>query len=345
VYTIVDPFCLSASIAYCALRFLSVILKLALIPRQAAGLLRGYRKHLKEVQATKSGFALCPTSSAALADLESQIPAISNFFGPGSFVEKAPNWASYRIFDIPRNIVTIDDNNNITQSIVSPDMLCSALAEATGTPPAAATLTAPSLAYPHNYSTTWIVRLPNGSPPLPRSLLLFGARATTRLLPNKPTIIQCDRCYQWHNKRSCARPARCRLCGSTSNPEAEHPPCGSTPHNCPPCCLHCRGPHPADSIECLLRPKPGRPLTKAQKAEIRQSCSSARLRVCSSTGCLKPIPGNDQMDHSPTTIEPAVARPTTPPPGQPPSIPPATEKAVRFANRFSLPDSIFSSYE
>ena len=299
--------------------------------------------YLKEVQTVKSGFALCPISPTDLPALEACIPAITNFFGNDSRVEKASNWTSYRITNVPRSITVINDHAEATTSPITPEILLTALAEATGSTPAAASQTASSIASPHDYSSSWIARYPSDTPPLPRSLLLFGARTTIRLLPAKTTTIQCSRCFQWHNERSCARPARCRLCGSTEHSEADHPICSSTPHDCPPRCLHCHGPHAADSLECLLRPRPkAPPLSKTQKSQIRQTSAEARLRIRSSAGCTltaatESATTTDSMDHthSDTTDPPitqSLNRPQTPPTAQPPTVPPVTDKAVRFSS-------------
>lgn len=299
--------------------------------------------YLREVQAVKTGFALCPSSPSDLPALEACIPAITSFFGKDSHVEKASNWTSYRITNVPRSITVISDLAEVTTSPITPEILLTAIAEAIGATPAAASQTTSSIANPHDYSSSWIVRFPNDIPSLPRSLLLFGARTAIRLLPVKTTTIQCSRCFQWHNRRSCARPARCRLCGSTGHNEANHPICSSTPHDCPSRCLHCHGPHAADSLECLLRPRPNAsPLSKAQKTQIRQTCAEARLRICNSAGCslktaTEATAVTDSMDytHSSTTdpsTTPHLNRPQTPPIAQPPEMPPMTDKAVRFCS-------------
>lgn len=289
-------------------------------------------KHIKEVQAIRTGFALQPSTET---NPESLFPAITKFFGSDSYVEKANNWQSYRISSIPRNITNFDGLGQLIQDTVSPQLMITALAEATGTTPAAATQTKASLNTPYNYSTDWIVRFPENTPPLPRNLSILGVRASVRVLPNRVKIIQCDRCFQWHNKRSCARPARCRLCGSAEHTEDNHPNCSLELHQCPPRCLHCHGPHPADSPECLLRPTPkGNKLSKQQIARIRQTCAKARLAASSSAGCSKakptspPIgPDSDQMED--TTSSPP--RSLTPPPRMA-TEPPATARRQHFAS-------------
>jgi hypothetical protein len=89
----------------------------------------------------------------------------------------------------------IGDHAKVTTSPITLEILLSALAEATGTTPAAASQTASSTASPHDYSLSWIVRFPSDIPSLPRRLLLLRARTTLRLLPAKTIIIQCSRCF------------------------------------------------------------------------------------------------------------------------------------------------------
>jgi hypothetical protein len=58
---------------------------------------------LKDVQATKTGFALCPSSPNALKDLEARKDTISSVFGQ-CLVERGSRWVSYRITNVPRKI-------------------------------------------------------------------------------------------------------------------------------------------------------------------------------------------------------------------------------------------------
>ena len=110
--------------------------------------------------------------------------------------------------------------------------------------------------------------------------------------------VQCSRCWNWHNARCCARPPKCRLCGSSEHlEEGHHNGCVTpSPHQCPPRCLHCHGPHPADSPTCPLRPVQGRTtLTKGQKLEIRKSCSAALSQARLEMGCqTQPPPSSPQ---------------------------------------------------
>ncbi|EED14677.1 conserved hypothetical protein [Talaromyces stipitatus ATCC 10500] len=58
---------------------------------------------LKEVQTTKTGFALCPSSPEALLALEAQKEIISAFF-VNCQIERSSRWVSYRVTNVPRKI-------------------------------------------------------------------------------------------------------------------------------------------------------------------------------------------------------------------------------------------------
>ena len=83
----------------------------------------------------------------------------------------------------------ISDHAEVTTSPITPEILLTAISEAIGATPAAASQTTSSIANPHDYSSSWIVRFPNDIHSLPRSLLLFGARTAIRFLPVKTTTI------------------------------------------------------------------------------------------------------------------------------------------------------------
>jgi hypothetical protein len=164
---------------------------------------------------------------------------------------------------------------------------------------------------------------------VPHQLRLFGTVTTARLLARKTTTVQCSRCWNWHNSRCCARPPKCRLCGSSEHlEEGHHNRCDTpSPHQCPSRCLHCHGPHPADSPTCLLRPSQGRiAFTKGQKLEIRKSCSAALSQARLENGCqTQPPPPPPSPQAGNTRDDMAIDRTATPVPdstspfSQPPS--------------------------
>lgn len=161
------------------------------------------------------------------------------------------------------------------------------------------------------YQKNWVTLYPEGFL-LPKNIPLFGVRVQTKLLPKKSKTPQCSKCFGWHNERSCSRPQRCRICGSTKHVENEHASCApETEHKCPPKCANCHGPHPADSLECLIRPKKDQKLpTRSEIAKIRQAASAARMRLVAAH--CKPI--STQQSTQVTTADDYTnnAPPTTP---------------------------------
>ena len=307
---------------------------------------------LKEVQTTKTGFALCPASPDALKVLEARRDIITSFFGQYP-LERGSRWVSYRVTNVPRKVGQITADGKYTLVPVDSHAVAQAVLEATKLSPASVTETTYSVTNPTLPYSCWFVNFPEGTPAaIPRQLRLFGTVATTAYLPRKTTIVQCSRCWMWHNARSCARPPRCRLCGSTEHSEEGHSNrCNSpSPHLCPPRCVHCHGPHPADCTDCPLRARTGNAPTKLQRSEIRSSCSAKQLRTRAKAGCTyTPI---DQMaidstittapsPSTPPTLSPRASspslRPTTPPPPSPLQHPPSTARAVRSEDRRASP--------
>jgi hypothetical protein len=302
---------------------------------------------LKEVQTIKTGFALCPASMEALSILEAQKEVISIYFG-NCQVERSSRWTSYRVTNLPRKIGQII-NGQYSMIPVDPTILSAEITEKTGHRPISVSETTASAANANSLSSSWFINFSEDSKAsLSTRLYLFGTITNARFLTRKITIIQCNRCWKWHNARSCARSPRCRLCGSSEHTEEEHNNCSAPdPHRCPPRCLHCHGPHPADSPECLLRPKAGITRTKAQRAEIRRSCTINLAKARTEQGCSSEPPTDtleqsmviDALSTQTQVVSPF--RPTTPPPPAPSQEPPATASATRFAtpkpqNRFNL---------
>ena len=304
---------------------------------------------LKEVQVTKTGFALCPASLDGLKALEARKDALKVFFRD-CHIERGSRWVSYRVTNVPRKVGRILEDGSYGLVPVHAQAVIQEVAEATGLSPVAAVETKYSttnLALPF---TSWFINFPEGiTATIPRQLRLFGTSATARYLPRKTSVVQCTRCWMWHNARSCARPPRCRQCGSTEHQEERHHNrCDATsPHLCPPRCLHCHGPHPADYAECLLRPKAGKSFTKLQKSEVRSTSSANLARARTETGCMF-APAQEQMtvDTPAEASPPALAsvscpfppratplRIRTPPPPSPLESAPLTARAVRFDNR------------
>ena len=244
---------------------------------------------IREVQPTKTGFALTPSKVLDPAAFESVATLAKQFFGDTCTIEKAQNWISYRLQNVPRTIGRISPDHVLLTDPVDASSLAIAIVEATGLTPVSITQTKASESNDDIFPTSWFVNFPESSKAsLPPRIQLLGALVSTKFLDRKVNTIQCTNCYHWHNTRVCSRSERCRLCGSTKHSEADHPAkCGGNhPHTCPHRCLHCHGPHAADDEECPLRPSSGRlTLNKTQTSEIRSASSTARLRACAEVGC------------------------------------------------------------
>jgi hypothetical protein len=65
--------------------------------------LNGQASLLKEVQAVKSGYALCTDSLADLVALEAHAERISQLIG-NCKVERQPKWTTYRLDNVPRTV-------------------------------------------------------------------------------------------------------------------------------------------------------------------------------------------------------------------------------------------------
>ncbi|EED11470.1 polymerase, putative [Talaromyces stipitatus ATCC 10500] len=286
---------------------------------------------LKEVQTTKTRFALCPATMEALSTLEAQKEVISTYFG-NCQVECSARWISYRVTNLPRKIGQIT-NGQYSMIPVDPATLSTEIAEQTGYRPISVSKTTASAANVNSPSSSWFINFSEDSKAsLSTRLHLFGTITNACFLTRKVTIIQYNHCWKWHNAQSCAQSPRCRLCGSLEHIEEEHNNSCSTlnPHCCPLRCFHCHGPHLADFTDCPLRPKAGTTRTKAQRAEIRKTCAINLAKARTEQGCSSELSATTQEQHMvidtpPTQIQVASPfRPTTPPPPAPSQEPPVT---------------------
>ena len=300
-------------------------------------------KYIKELHPTKTGIAVCPTQDAGQA-LEALIPKIASWFGENITIEKAIEWQTIRVTHVPRSITVLGDGNAPTRTNIVQEHIRDALTEVTGTTPVQAHETASSAANPHEPTATWLAKFPNEASLNLRKLRLFGMIVNARLLPRRESVIQCGRCFQWHNERSCARPHRCRLCGSTKHLEAAHPTCDGSSHECPPRCIHCHGPHPADDPTCPLRPRPNqRRATKGTRAELRSAGAAARLASRAKSGCGRAVTSGEapQTTSEAMDTDAPIQRPrtpTTPTTSRAPTMAPVTKKANRTAHFDLLSD-------
>ncbi|EED11848.1 conserved hypothetical protein [Talaromyces stipitatus ATCC 10500] len=112
---------------------------------------------LKEVQATKTGFALCPSSPEALLALEAQKETISAFF-VNCQIERSSRWVSYRVTNVPRKIGQILDGQ-YSLIPVNPTLLSLEISETTGLKPISISETTTSAANPDTLSSSCYVFL------------------------------------------------------------------------------------------------------------------------------------------------------------------------------------------
>ncbi|EED13280.1 conserved hypothetical protein [Talaromyces stipitatus ATCC 10500] len=121
---------------------------------------------LKEVQATKTGFALCPSSPEALLALKAQKETISAFF-VNCQIERSSRWISYRVTNVPRKIGQILDSQ-YSLIPVNPTLLSLEISETTGLKPISISETTTSAANPDTLSLSWFVNFLEGAKlPLP----------------------------------------------------------------------------------------------------------------------------------------------------------------------------------
>lgn len=240
---------------------------------------------LKEVQAVKSGFALCTDSLEELTALERFTGLITDSIGDCT-TERQSKWTTYRLDNVPRTVSTLDGPCQVCA-----DGITNAIFEITSQKPIRTVETAQSI---HNglYNTSWFISFESLTHTLiPRTLRMFGVAATASVATFKPKTIQCTKCFQWHNTRSCSRAQRCRICGSNNHSEENHSTrCVSAkPHSCPARCVHCGGPHPADDIHCPLRPtRNGPPKSKTQREVIIKTLKATRTKACAAAKCIRP---------------------------------------------------------
>jgi hypothetical protein len=282
---------------------------------------------LKEVQRVNTGFALCTDSLEDLAALEKSIDIITRLIGECT-IERQSKWTTYRLDNIPRTVNLLNGS-----CVISADYLTKSIAEATGQTPIRTTETSQSI-QSNLYNTSWFVNF-NSEPhtPIPRTLRILGVTATASLVSFKPKTIQCTRCFQWHNARSCTRAQRCRTCGSNNHSVENHTTSCITakPHSCPARCIHCGGPHPADDLNCPLRRTHKGPLSKSQREDITKEQKAARTRACASANCQKANPNDIPMGES--LFAPTPTTPTrTTSPAMPISTPATRFRPVELTN-------------
>lgn len=238
-------------------------------------------KLVREIQITKTGFAICPTSVPAQELLLNRMADLEIFLSTKGIckVEKPTNHIAYLLSGIPRSYTGF--NGTSLESVeITAQIISEALRDLTNFTPISIIETRGRDTSQYLANKDWVVLYPEGSS-LSKSLPLFGVRVNARRLPKRTKIPQCGKCFAWHNERACIKSPRCRICGSTQHLESGHTSCNPDRiHSCPPRCANCHGPHTADSLECLIRPSKDHKMpSKAEIAKIRQAASAARIRL------------------------------------------------------------------
>jgi hypothetical protein len=284
---------------------------------------------LKEVQSIKTGFALCTDSLADLSTLEGHKERLSLGIQDCT-IERREEWTTYRVDNVPRSVQTLG-----IAILIAQEHLIRAISEATGQHPVRAVQTTQSSQDSRRPNACWFVSFKSEShSPLDKSLRILGVRAVALLVVRKPRITQCTRCFQWHNARTCTRSERCRLCGSNNHTQAAHTSkCrAALPHTCPPRCLHCGGPHPADDKDCPLRPSQKGLKSKADRQTLQPIAKAARKKAVLEAGCSYKDPTDVRMADEPLTT------PRTPTRARSPTLPPPSTLTTRFrptTNRYA----------
>lgn len=238
-------------------------------------------KIVREIQTIKTGFAICPVSAAAQETLITRMYEIETYLSTKGKckVEKPENSIASRISGVPQSYAGYN-GTSIELTKITAAEVSEALLELTNIAPLKVLDSRGSSETEFSDKKSWIVIYLRGNK-LSRNLPLFGVRVRVKHLPRRLKTPQCGNCFGWHNERAYARLPRCRLCGSTQYLEIDHVSCDPTRNNqCPPKCVNCHGPHAADSLECLIRPRKDQSMpSKSEIAQIRQAASAAKLRI------------------------------------------------------------------
>jgi hypothetical protein len=100
-----------------------------------------------------------------------------------------------RVTNAPRSIGRLSHDNKYSLVLVDSEAVAQAVTDAMGLTPMSVTQSSYSVTNPHLPHSSCSVNFPEGSmTTLPLQLRLFGVTATTCLLAQKTTVIQCNRC-------------------------------------------------------------------------------------------------------------------------------------------------------
>ncbi|KAI1003670.1 hypothetical protein K3495_g4534 [Podosphaera aphanis] len=157
-------------------------------------------KLVREVQTTRTGFAICPISTAAQEALIARMIEIENHLcSRGSCkVEKAEQHIAYRLSGVPRTYAGYN-GTSIELIEITAAVVAEALRDLTHIAPINVLESRGTFESEFADTKSWIVLYPKGSK-LSWSLPLFGVRVRTKYLPRRMKTPQCSKCFGWHNE-------------------------------------------------------------------------------------------------------------------------------------------------
>ncbi|KKF92136.1 hypothetical protein CFO_g5510 [Ceratocystis platani] len=229
----------------------------------------GLGEALKNVQKTKSGFALMAHKDSHATLLEKS-DKIKKYLGPSTEVAQALNTDAYLIGPVVRHL-----NGGGKAVEVTEEMIRVCFTQATRIAPVYMTEKT------RGNEKTFIAKIPANGAKVPRQLRMGSRLVPVRLLAEKPKATpQCTRCFGWHDAKKCSRAQLYRHCGSSEHESSKHPACCEVEHQCVSACFICRGPHPADSKECPLRKKGTTPEERRVIRKEQQKLTSEKQKAC-----------------------------------------------------------------
>ncbi|POS87151.1 hypothetical protein EPUL_001256 [Erysiphe pulchra] len=192
---------------------------------------------------------------------EDLLSAAEGLFMSGASLEPASNWISVLVPTVPKIIVTIDGQVEVSKS-----MLMNEVEPVSSKRPALVKLygtTNPEA--PHR---TWLALLPEA----PRTgFRVFDESGITKIFKKKLPIEFCKRCNGHHKSRNYSHAPSCGYCRSTMHAQDV---CKAITK-----CKNCGGPHRSDSHKCLARPTRFGKQTKEQLNTYRRAGDQEYLAV------------------------------------------------------------------
>ena len=222
--------------------------------------LRGkFGDQVKEVRRIPTGFAVVPRNKASRETLLNQREALGAMLG--GTIEVPGEQYSYFVPRVPTAVHDL----HLRRVQVTTEAVAQEAEATTGVAPVRVTPTRDTNLPTRNYIIVF--------PKKVNTFHLYGSSGPARAMRDRPRVLQCTNCWDYHDTRACRGLAKCRMCGSET---CDRPgSCGNHIQ-----CAVCHGPHPADDGKCPLRPsiKHGaiaRP-TRNQRTAVRRANDRAR---------------------------------------------------------------------